>query len=140
MSADSELSDEGHLDVQALSPSMTVKDLEASLAWYQDSLGFKVEQRHEHEGKLRAASISAGTARVMLNQEDGAKGFDRIKGQGISLYFTTQQSVDELATKVKSNGSTLQVEPQDMPWGVRMIAVLDPDGYKLVFAKPLSTQ
>jgi len=139
LSTDSEMSGAASLDVQSLSPSMTVNDLEGSLKWYQDSLGFKVEQRHEREGKLRAASLSAGSARVMLNQEDGAKGTDRIKGQGMSLYFTTQQSVDALAEKFTANGGTLQVGPQDMPWGVRMISVLDPDGYKLVFAKPIPT-
>ena len=118
---------------------MTVNDLEAILKWYQDSLGFKVEQRHEREGQLRAAALSGGNARLMLNQEDGAKGPDRVKGQGFSLYFVTQQSIDALAEKFKANGGTLDVGPQDMPWGVRMISVRDPDGYKLVFAKPLAT-
>jgi uncharacterized glyoxalase superfamily protein PhnB len=118
---------------------MTVNDLEGSLKWYQDSLGFKVEQRHEREGKLRAASLSAGNARLMLNQEDGAKGTDRVKGQGFSLYFVTQQSIDALAEKFTASGGTLDVGPQDMPWGVRMISMRDPDGYKLVFAKPLAT-
>jgi uncharacterized glyoxalase superfamily protein PhnB len=118
---------------------MTVKDLESSLAWYRDVLGFTVEERHERDGKLRAARINAGAVRILLNQDDGAKGFDRVKGQGISLYFTTQASVDDLAERAKSNGAVLQTEPADMPWGVRMIDLLDPDGFKLVFAKPIAS-
>ncbi len=116
---------------------MTVKDLEASAAWYRDSLGFKIEQRHERDGQLRAVHFSAGKTRLLLNQDDGAKGFDRIKGQGISIYITTHQSVDDIAAMAKSNGAKLDVEPTDMPWGVRMISLHDPDGFKLVIAQPL---
>lgn len=116
---------------------MTVNDLAASTAWYRDVLGFTVQQQHEREGKLRAVSFSAGGIRILLNQDDGAHGSDRIKGVGISLYITTQQSVDEIAERAKSKGTTLESEPTDMPWGVRTFSLRDPDGFKLVFAKPL---
>jgi uncharacterized glyoxalase superfamily protein PhnB len=116
---------------------MTVKDLAASKAWYRDVLGFTVEQERERDGVVRAVGLSAGTVRLLLNQDDGAKGFDRIKGQGMSLYITTQQSVDDIAARAKSNGATLDVEPADMPWGVRMISLHDLDGFKIVIAKPL---
>lgn len=126
------------LEVQALQASMTVNDLGKSISWYRDALGFTVEQQHEREGKLVAASLNAGGAKILLNQENGAKGFDRVKGQGFSLYFLTNQSVDDLAARAKAHGATLMTEPTDMPWGVRMIALNDLDGFKLVFAKPLS--
>ena len=32
---------------------------------------------------------------------------------------------------------TIDVEPADMPWGVRMLRLRDPDGFKLVFSSPL---
>ena len=127
----------GSLNAQSVSPSMTVRDLAMSSAWYRDVLGFKIEEQHERDGALRAVSLSAGAIRVMLNQDDGAKGFDRVKGLGFSIYITTQQSVDEIAQRIKSTGYTLDVEPSDMPWGVRMISLHDHDGYKLVFAKPI---
>lgn len=127
-----------NLEAESLAVSLTVKDLEASAAWYSNALGFKVEQRHERNGKVQAIHLSAGKIRVLLNQEDGAKGWDRVKGQGMSIYITTQQSIDDIADRAKSNGAKLDVEPTDMPWGVRMISLHDPDGFKLVFAKPLS--
>jgi uncharacterized glyoxalase superfamily protein PhnB len=138
MSTDSTTDNGGSLEAVSFSASMTVKDLEKSIAWYRDSLGFRVERRNERDGKLVSVALSAGSASVLLNQDNGAKGFDRIKGQGISLYFVTQQSVDDLATKAKANGASLLAEPADMPWGVRMIALNDLDGFKLVFAKPLA--
>ncbi len=33
----------------SLAASMTVNDLQKSLAWYQDVLGFSVDQEHEHD-------------------------------------------------------------------------------------------
>jgi uncharacterized glyoxalase superfamily protein PhnB len=126
------------LEVETLSTSMTVKDLEKSAKWYSDTLGFTVADRRERDGKLAAVGLAAGAIRILLNQDDGAKGFDRVKGQGISLYFTTHQDIDAIAARAQSAGATLQVGPADMPWGVRMISLLDPDGFKLVFAKPLS--
>ena len=113
-----------------LSTSMTVKDLRASTTWYRDVVGFTVDQEYEREGKLRAVAMRAGSVRVLLNQDDGAKGWDRVKGQGFSLQNTTEQSIAAIADGIKTAGGTLVTEPADMPWGVRMIRLEDPDGYK----------
>jgi len=113
-----------------LSTSMTVKDLRASTTWYRDVVGFTVDQEYEREGKLRAVGMRAGSVRILLNQDDGAKGWDRVKGQGFSLQITTEQSIDAIADGIKAAGGTLVSEPADMPWGVRMIRLEDPDGYK----------
>lgn len=48
--------------------------------------------------------------------------------------LTTTQNLDELAARIKQFGSTLESEPADMPWGVRVFRVKDPDGFKLVFS------
>jgi uncharacterized glyoxalase superfamily protein PhnB len=116
--------------------SLTVRDLAKSVAWYQDVLGFAVGERHQHEGRVVAVSLKAGRVEILLNQDDGAKGWDRQKGEGLSLQFTTMQSVDALAERVKAGGGTLQSEPADMPWGARAFRVADPDGFKLVFSTP----
>lgn len=119
---------------RTLMASLTVKDLPKSLTWYQEVLGFTVDQRHEREGKLVAASLKAGDVQILINQDDGAKGWDRVKGAGMSLQFTTAQSVDALAKRIKESGGSLQAEPADMPWGARVFRVEDPDGFKLVIS------
>jgi uncharacterized glyoxalase superfamily protein PhnB len=83
-------------------------------------------------------SLQAGSVRVLINQDDGAKGFDRVKGEGFSLQFTTAQNVDAVANRIRNAGGTLQTEPADMPWGVRVFRLVDPDGFKLVISGPLS--
>jgi uncharacterized glyoxalase superfamily protein PhnB len=119
---------------RALTASLTVKDLEKSLAWYRDVVGFTVDNRYERDGELRAVALKAGTVRILLNKDDGARGWDRVKGQGFSLQFTTAQSVDEVAERIREKGGSLESEPADMPWGVRMFRLKDPDGYKLAIS------
>ena len=116
-----------------LAASLTVKDIQKSLAWYTDVMGFTIDEKHEREGVLRAVSIKAGDVRLVLSLDDGAKG-DRAKGDGFSLQFTTAQSVDEVAAQIKANGGTLSMEPTDMHFGARVFRLQDPDGFKLVIS------
>jgi lactoylglutathione lyase len=119
---------------RALNVSLTVKDLQQSLAWYRDVIGFTVDREHERDGTLQAVSLKAGTVRILLGRDDGAKGKDRVKGEGFSLQFTTAQNIDELAQRIKSRGGTLSLEPTDTPWGARVFRLQDPDGFKLVIS------
>ena len=119
---------------RTLSASLTVKDLQKSLAWYRDIVGFTVDQKHEREGELRAVSLKAGDVRILLGQDDGKKGWDRVKGEGFSLQITTAQNVDEIAKRIKARGGTLELEPIDMPWGARVFRLKDPDGFKLAIS------
>ncbi len=115
-----------------LMASLTVRDLEQSVQWYHDVLGFQVERRHERAGRLVAVSLKAGRVELLLTQDDGAKGWDRQKGEGLSLQFTTLQSVDGFADRVKASGGVLASGPEDTPWGARVFRVVDPDGFRLV--------
>jgi uncharacterized glyoxalase superfamily protein PhnB len=117
-----------------LSASLTVNDLETSLAWYRDVLGFAVDQKHEREGKVMAVSFRAGSVRLLIGRDDGKKGLDRVKGEGLSLMITTSQNVDDLARRIKAAGGTLDSEPTDMPWGARVFRLRDPDGFRLAIS------
>ncbi len=119
-----------------LALSLTVKDLQRSLAWYRDVLGFEVVRTLERDGKPRGYSLKAGEVRITINQDDGAKGWTRVKGEGFSLTVTTTQSIDALAQGITARGAALETEPADMPWGVRMFRLRDPDGYKLAISSP----
>jgi catechol 2,3-dioxygenase-like lactoylglutathione lyase family enzyme len=117
----------------SLGASLTASDLAASVAWYRDVLGFTVEREFERDGVRFAVRMGAGSVALLLTRDDGAKGLDRVKGQGISLQFTTTQNVDDLAARVKAHGVTLDTEPADV-WGARVFRVRDPDGFRLVIS------
>ncbi len=120
----------------SLSASLTVKDVGASMAWYRDVLGFAVDREMRREDKLMGAALSAGDVRLLVNQDDGAKGLNRTKGEGFSLMITTAQSIDDIARRIREQGGTLDTEPADMPWGARVFRLKDPDGFKLVISSP----
>jgi len=100
---------------RTISASLTVKDLQRSLDWYQDVVGFTVDRRHEREGKLVAVSLKAGEIRLLIGQDDGAKGWDRAKGEGFSLHITTDQNIDALANRIKARADRYAVGPARVP-------------------------
>jgi uncharacterized glyoxalase superfamily protein PhnB len=126
--------DAGTLTMRSASPSFTVNDLEKSLAWYRDVLGFVVEERWEDQGKFVGAQIRAGDVTFMVGQDDWKKGRDRKKGEGFRMFCTTTQNVDGLAERITARGGKLDQEPRDEPWGVRDFTVTDPDGFKMTIA------
>lgn len=123
-----------NLRLRATTPSFTVDDIEKSLAFYRDVLGFHVKERWMHEGKLAGVEMVAGVVGFFLGQDDWKKGRDRAKGEGFRVYCTTVQDVDELAALVKARGGRLLEEPKTQSWGTREFAVADPDGFKITIA------
>ncbi len=122
------------LDLLDIRPALTASDIDASLAWYRDVVGFEVQQTHEHDGKIGAVSLSAGSARLLLVQDDGAKGIDRAKGEGFRLHMATAGDVDEIAAGIEQRGGALESPPVDTPWGSRAFSLVDPDGFKITIS------
>ncbi len=123
------------LKLSSTSPGLTVNDVEKSLAWYRDVVGFAVGERWEQEGKLTGVQLRAGSVIFMIGQDDWKKGRDRKKGEGFRLYCTTTQDVDVLAEKIVAHGGKLDQEPRDQPWGTRDFALSDLDGFKITIAR-----
>ena len=120
--------------------SITCKNLDASIRFYRDAIGFTVAQMYENEGRVVAAVVAAGDCRIVLNQDDGKLGWDRIKGQGFYLQINVggAADVDAAAERIKAAGGTLMSEPEDRPWGARMFQFSDLDGFKLGVSTPLA--
>ena len=121
--------------LRSAAPGFTVNDLQKSIAWYRDILGFTVKDRWERDGKLLGVELVAGRAMFGLSQDDWKKGRDRRKGEGFSIHCTTVQDVDKMAARIKARGGALLHEPRDEPWGARDFAVADPDGFKITISR-----
>jgi lactoylglutathione lyase len=120
------------LRLRSIEPSLTVDDLERSLRFYADVLGFFVGERWIDAGVLRGATLKAGACQLGLSQDDWSKGRDRKKGEGMSLWLKTAQSLDSLAARIKGAGSVAD-GPTTESWGGRSLSVYDPDGFRLRF-------
>jgi uncharacterized glyoxalase superfamily protein PhnB len=119
-----------------LSLSLTANDLQRSMKFYTEGLGFAVAERYETEGKLEGVMLKAGDVNLGLSQDDFAKGRDRVKGAGMSLYVETDQDIAAVARRAKQAGITLDSDPAPLPWGPTGFAVTDPDGFKITILKP----
>jgi len=119
------------LRLRGLEPSFTVNDIERSLRFYTDVLGFIVIEEMTDGEVLQGVLLQAGVCRLGLSQDDWAKGRDRSKGDGMRIWCKTAQDIDALAKRITAAGGQLDGEPKNEPWGVRAISIKDPDGFLL---------
>lgn len=125
------------LQAQDIMPSITVNDVQQSITFYE-GLGFAVEERWEDKGVLVGVMLVAGKCRIGLSQDDWKKGRDRVKGQGVRLYITTTQNIDEVAARAKAAGIKLETEPHDTEWKSRVFDVTDPTGFRLTIGSEVA--
>ena len=114
-------------------PTLAVRDLEASVQWYREALGFAlVFTLPGPAGPALAHLRWARYADLMLRsgpRPDGAPGL------GVVLTFAVTDDLDALAAMARRHGARFLSEPGDRPWNARDFTVSDPDGYCLTFTK-----
>jgi predicted enzyme related to lactoylglutathione lyase len=123
--------------VRAFEPTFTVDDIARSERFYTRVLGFVVDERWSDAGQLKGILLKAGASRVGLSQDDWAKGRDRKKGVGFSVWCQTEQDIDALAARINAAGGRLAAEPTTEPGLGRNLAVDDPDGFRLRISRRL---
>jgi catechol 2,3-dioxygenase-like lactoylglutathione lyase family enzyme len=125
------------LRLRSIAPTFTVNDLQRSVAWYQDGLGFFVSERWEEGGRLQGVMLKAGSCQLGLSQDDFSKGRDRPKGVGFRIWCDTAQDVDAIAARLRAFGGTIIEEPGDH-WDTYSFTAQDPDGFKITITRAKS--
>ena len=121
-------------EVREVVPFLAVADMNASLAFYVDGLGFSMEGRWVDEGVLRWCRLRLGGASLMLQQfrtsGHDARRFGPDKGEGVVLCFFCADAV-AFYRAVRERGLEA-TEPQvgNAMW---VTELQDPDGYRLLF-------
>jgi uncharacterized glyoxalase superfamily protein PhnB len=114
-------------------PVLHVKDVEASLRFYMDRLGFTSPWRYEEDGRARVAQVDRlGCALILSDQwrEKVGKGL-----MFISLNAEREAQIaelDALRAELEAKG----VAVKEGSWGYRLLVVDDPDGNQLFFNYP----
>ena len=121
-------------NVRQAVPFLSVSNMEASLRFYVDGLGFEMTQKWIDEGKLRWCWLQLGDAGLML-QEFRTEGHDSWVpegklGVGVSICFVCQDAL-AIYRDVRSRG--IQVSRPFVGNGMWVTSVSDPDGYRLDF-------
>jgi len=119
------------LRLRSFEPTFTVNDIDRSVRFYTDILGFIVIEQMSDGARLQGVLLKAGACKLGLSQDDWAKGRDRKKGEGMRLWCDSVQDIDALATRIRAAGGLLSDEPKNQPPGEKSISVTDPDGFHL---------
>ena len=110
--------------IHGLIPVFPVADVDATLAYYRDALGFSCEGRHQDE----SSEAVFGSALC-----DGANFYFRktkgpIPANNCMVYV---DEVDEFCATLKARGVKILEEPEDKPWGYRQFTLEDLNGHTL---------
>ena len=112
-------------------PIFATADVEASMAYYVDVLGFRSEWKWGEPPTI--GSVAHGNVSVMLSlQPDLAR---RVAGHE---HWFKGDDTDALYADHRARGAKIVDDIADRPWGVREYVVEDPSGYRLRFASPPS--
>ena len=106
---------------------LEVNNLEESLAFYVELLGFEVS-KHSPESEPPMATLQAGDLKISLAQhlETMLK-----RGRGVS-FFIGVADVDDYYHQLRARDADVY-PPADEGWGGRFITLQDPDKYRLFF-------
>jgi catechol 2,3-dioxygenase-like lactoylglutathione lyase family enzyme len=122
------------LRLRSIMPTFTVSDIERSVAWYRDGLGFHVAERWEDGGQLKGVMLKAGACQLGLSQDDFSRGRDRPKGTGFRVWCETTQDIDAIANRLRTYGGTITEGPGNQ-WDSYSFTAQDPDGFKLTIMR-----
>jgi predicted enzyme related to lactoylglutathione lyase len=123
------------LRLRAVMPVITVSDLERSLVWYRDILGFVVAEEARKDKRLTVVQLKAGKVRFLLRQDPEVRSHRR-QPQTVQLYCATRQDVDKLAAGIQVRGGVVEEAPGEAHAG-RDFTVVDPDGVRIsIFWRP----
>ena len=124
-------------NVKQAVPFFGVRDIDVSLRYYIDGLGFEMKNRWVHEGKLRWCWLRQGGASLMLQEfwkEGPHVGAPEGKlGQGVTVCF---QCVDAVAIYRSLISRGIQAKRPFVGNAMWVTTLVDPDGYRLEFESP----
>ena len=130
------------VNVKQAVPFFNVTDMESSLRFYVDGLGFRMKHQwvpdrdedYPANGKIRWCWLELGDAAIMLQEFLPQRPPKETLGTGASVSFMCEDAL-ALYREFKSRG----VQTRKRPFvGNRLwvVPVTDPDGYHMEFASP----
>jgi lactoylglutathione lyase len=120
-------------NVQQAVPFFWVKNMEASLRFYVDGLGFQRTRQWIVDDKIRWCWLQLGHATHMLQEYLPDKVPTNKRGEGVSICF---QCKDALAVYHDALAHGLQPQRPFVGNAMWVTILTDPDGYKLDFESP----
>jgi len=121
-------------NVRQAVPFLAVADIQQSLRFYVDGLGFCLADQWVVEGELRWCWLELGSASLMLQElrpeQHGLSTAHSKFGAGVTIYFICRDSL-EIYREITSRG--INAKRPFVGNGMWVTSLADPDGYNLCF-------
>jgi len=125
-----------------LTPNLVVANVERSLAFYVDTLGFERGLTVPEDSPLVFASVTSGPIEIFFNDRAVAvKEYPGFGGKPIGAtgtLFIEVDGVDALHDQLKPSVKVVMPIVTQF-YGMREFAIEDPDGYVITFAERVET-
>jgi len=127
-------------NAKKLTPNLIVSNVEQSLSFYQDTLGFVRGMTVPEQSPFVFASVTSGPVEIFFNSRSAvAKESPQMGGLALgggNTMFIEVTGIDAYHDQVKDRVKILL--PIVTQWyGMREFAIEDPDGYVITFAEPV---
>lgn len=120
------------MKIVELTPMIWTEDLDGTVGFYRDVLGFACVERNDQWGW---ASLSIDGVGIMAARPNAHTPYDKIGFTG-SFYFRTDD-VEAMWSKINGK-ARICYGIEEFEWGMREFAVYDNNGYILQFGQPLA--
>ncbi|MGH9496082.1 MAG: VOC family protein [Candidatus Sulfotelmatobacter sp.] len=129
----------GQAAVGNISPSFIVSDVDRTIAFYRDKLGFEIRFQEPSENPFFAI-IGRGGAQIFIKSETGIDPVPNSKRhRHLRLdAFVYVPDPDALAKEFTDQNVTFSATLKDTHDGLRGFELRDPDGYTIFFGRPRS--
>jgi catechol 2,3-dioxygenase-like lactoylglutathione lyase family enzyme len=114
---------------------LAVPDLDRSVGYFVDVLGFRPEWRDGNNWQ----SLVRGEVRLMLGHCPDALSPHEVGDHNYFAYILVED-VDALHAEFISKGAIIRHAPTDRPWGRREMGVATPGGHRIIFAQTTASQ
>jgi uncharacterized glyoxalase superfamily protein PhnB len=116
-------------------PIFSVRDLQASISFYRDTLGFKasiVTQGADGQDDFAIVNLGDQVTIGLGLKPEHAHG---AVGVSFMVYVPAETDIDAFYATVSAKTSSITQPLHDEYWGDRLFELRDPDGYYLNFCK-----
>jgi catechol 2,3-dioxygenase-like lactoylglutathione lyase family enzyme len=117
-------------------PVLHVSNVEASLRFYVDRLGFTVAWQFEEKGRVFVAQVNRGSCALIFSDQWPEK-----VGKGLMFISLNAEPDTSEAAVAALDALRAEFEARGAPvkngwWGYKLLVVEDPDGNQLYFNYP----
>ena len=112
--------------------SSSVKDLDASIAWFKEVLGFEEIFKVAEAGWAEVSTPADGVS-IGLDQTDAD-----VEGAGGSIPVLGVVDIDAARAELEGKGVEFAGETVELPGMVKLATFFDPDGNRYMFAQSLA--